>query len=618
MSPEMTKALEIVLAGVEKKYGKGSVMKLTDNPVVDAQNTISSGSISLDAALGIGGYRRGRLVEIYGPESCIYGDSMIPYEIWSVDEKKKINSKGGTIKRLYERFHNTTKEPVKFFVKSVNSEGSIVRNEVLDVVKTGEKICHQVVTEDGNSLICTEEHKFLTPDGYKPLEELKVGDTIFIHNNTRRKGRKHYPSRPTIMVKYHPYWPIKVVTDSKTGIDYVYYRGQKSRAVYEAFINGISLQAYIDILNTQDKHQIDQLKFLPTDIHVHHLDEDFNNNEITNLKLIDPYEHGRLHAIDRHANLSFMAVQSKITTKEIVGPRETYDIKCAFPHNNYIANGIVVHNSGKTTLCLHAVADAQKRGSMCAFIDAEHALDPKYATALGVNMDSLLVSQPDYGEQALDIAEMLARSGEVGLIVIDSVAALVPKAELEGEMGDSHVGLQARMMSQAMRKLTGTVHQSGCLVIFVNQIRMKIGVLWGSPETTSGGNALKFYASQRLDIRRIGAIKQGDKIVGNRTRVKVAKNKLAPPFRETEFDIKFGIGIDKNAEIIDLGAETNVITKSGSWYSYNDTKIGQGRDNAMVWLSENPNTRDEIRAKIMDLYGLTSLTITEDQQIPQE
>ena len=261
-------------------------------------------------------------------------------------------------------------------------------------------------------------------------------------------------------------------------------------------------------------------------------------------------------------------------------------------------------SSGKTTLTLHAISEAQKAGMTCAFIDAEHALDPKYATNLGVDMENLLVSQPDHGEQALEIVDMLVRSGEVDLVIVDSVAALVPKAELEGEMGDSHVGLQARMMSQAMRKLTGAVNESNACVIFINQMRMKIGVMYGSPETTTGGNALKFYASQRLDIRRIGSIKAGEKIIGNRTKVKVVKNKLAPPFREIEFDIRFGMGIDKMAEIMDLGVEDGVIDKSGAWYSFEGERLGQGKENAIQLLTENSDLCAKIKAKIMELRGL--------------
>ncbi|MBK1706569.1 recombinase RecA [Halochromatium glycolicum] len=257
-------------------------------------------------------------------------------------------------------------------------------------------------------------------------------------------------------------------------------------------------------------------------------------------------------------------------------------------------------SSGKTTLTLHAVAEAQRAGGTAAFVDAEHALDPTYAEKLGVNMDDLLVSQPDTGEQALEITDMLVRSGAVDLVVIDSVAALTPKAEIEGEMGDSHVGLQARLMSQALRKLTANIKRSNAIVIFINQIRMKIGVMFGSPETTTGGNALKFYSSVRLDIRRIGSIKRGAEVVGNETRVKVVKNKMAPPFREVTFDILYGEGISREGEMVDLGVNAGIIEKSGAWYSYDGNRIGQGKDNVRNFLKENPDLAAEIDAKVRE------------------
>jgi recombination protein RecA len=264
-------------------------------------------------------------------------------------------------------------------------------------------------------------------------------------------------------------------------------------------------------------------------------------------------------------------------------------------------------SSGKTTLTLHIVAEAQKLGGTAAFVDAEHALDPGYAARLGVNMDELLVSQPDTGEQALEITDMLVRSGAVDVVVVDSVAALTPKAEIEGEMGDSHVGLQARLMSQALRKLTGNIKRSNCVVVFINQIRMKIGVMFGSPETTTGGNALKFYASVRLDIRRTGSIKKGDEVIGNETKVKVVKNKVAPPFREAHFDILYGEGISREGEIIELGVEHKIVEKSGAWYAYQGEKIGQGKDNAREFLREHPEIAREIENKVRAALGVTAV-----------
>ena len=263
-------------------------------------------------------------------------------------------------------------------------------------------------------------------------------------------------------------------------------------------------------------------------------------------------------------------------------------------------------SSGKTTLALHTIAEAQKQGGVCAFVDAEHAMDPIYARKLGVDVDELLISQPDAGEQALEITDTLVRSGAIDVLVVDSVAALVPRAELEGEMGDSHVGLQARLMSQALRKLTGSISRSRCMVIFINQIRLKIGVMFGNPETTTGGNALKFYASVRLDIRRIGSIKDKDEIVGNQTRVKVVKNKMAPPFRQIEFDIMYGEGISKTGELLDLGVKGDFVEKSGSWYSYDGNRIGQGRENAKQYLRDHPEMMQSLEEEIRRNAGLVS------------
>jgi len=273
-------------------------------------------------------------------------------------------------------------------------------------------------------------------------------------------------------------------------------------------------------------------------------------------------------------------------------------------------------SSGKTTLTLQVIAEAQKQGKTCAFIDAEHALDPIYAEKLGVNVDDLLVSQPDTGEQALEIADMLVRSGAVDVIIVDSVAALTPKAEIEGEMGDSHVGLQARLMSQALRKLTGSVKQANCLLIFINQIRMKIGVMFGNPETTTGGNALKFYSSVRLDIRRTGAVKEGDEVVGNETRVKVVKNKVSPPFRQAEFQIMYGKGIYHMAEVVDLGVANGFVEKAGAWYSYNGDKIGQGKANACKFLEENPGMAEEIESRIREKLMPKPVSEKGDQATP--
>lgn len=272
-------------------------------------------------------------------------------------------------------------------------------------------------------------------------------------------------------------------------------------------------------------------------------------------------------------------------------------------------------SSGKTTVALHAVAEVQKRGGVAGFVDAEHALDPQYAKKIGVDIDNLYISQPDNGEQALEITETMVRSGAIDIIVVDSVAALVPRAEIEGEMGDSHVGLQARLMSQALRKLTGVINKSQCIVVFINQLREKVGVMFGNPETTTGGRALKFYSSVRLDVRRIETLKQSDNMVGNRTRVKVVKNKVAPPFKKAEFDIMFGEGISKEGDVLDLSADIGIVKKSGAWYSYNETRVGQGRENAKAFLKENPALMDELEKLVRKHYELPG---SEDEQLEEK
>ncbi|MCM2533397.1 recombinase RecA [Neobacillus pocheonensis] len=305
---------------------------------------------------------------------------------------------------------------------------------------------------------------------------------------------------------------------------------------------------------------------------------------------------------------SIMKMGEKTETRISTSPSGSLTLDVALGVGGYPRGRIIEiygpESSGKTTVALHAIAEAQARGGQAAFIDAEHALDPAYAQKLGVNIDELLLSQPDTGEQALEIAEALVRSGAVDIIVIDSVAALVPKAEIEGEMGDAHVGLQARLMSQALRKLSGAINKSKTLAVFINQIREKVGVMFGNPETTPGGRALKFYSTVRLEVRRAEALKQGNDIVGNKTKIKVVKNKVAPPFRTAEVDIMYGEGISKEGETIDLGSELDIVQKSGSWYSYNDERLGQGRENAKLFLKENPSILLDIQQKIREHYGL--------------
>lgn len=612
-NPKEVKLVNDTVAVLEKQYGTGVVQRMGDqaNLNVNGYEVISSGSFSLDRIIGIGGLPTGRVVEIYGKESCIAGESFLAYEVWK--DGKSVNVKGGSIRRLYERFHQyqTDEEPkqgrhlqinegVEFYVKSVNHENAVICNKVLDVVCTGRKVCFRIDTENGKTLFATEEHKFMTPNGFVPLSDLNRGDEVYTHDNVRIKGRKKYTTRPAICVKNHPNLPVKIVHCNKVNKDYVYKRGQTSRLAYEAFLNKMEFSDYINFLNTKPLTEINELEFLPDNVHVHHLDEDFTNNNIDNLCLIDPSEHGKLHAADRKLNLSFVAVPSKIVSIERMHTMDTYDLRCEFPYNNYIAEGIVVHNSGKTTLALHIIANAQRQGGICSFIDAEHALDTAYAANLGVDVDNLLLTQPDYGEQALDIASTLVKGGGVKVIVIDSVAALVPKAEIEGDIDStSQPGIHARLMSKSLRKITSEIGKSKTLVVFINQTRSKIGVMFGNPETTTGGNALKFYTSLRLEIARIGAVKKGDSAIGNRTRIKVVKNKLAPPFKSTEIDIIYGKGISYSMDVLDAALAKGLVEKKGASYSYKNEFIGQGRLNAGTFLDQNPAIINQMKEELL-------------------
>jgi len=599
--------LEKAISAVNKQFGDGSLMRLGDRGALEVEVT-PTGCLSLDFALGVGGYPRGSVIEVYGPE-CVDADTFIQYTICKPDGTRQ-NSKGGTIERLYHRFHGlkmggkgSYQRPQtigsEFYAPSVNEEGGIFQNRIVDVLKSGEKECYELKLRSGMSIIATEEHRFLSWPGYVTLGNLRVGDQVDIHNSTPYRGRKEYGNRPEVLVKHHPVAPTKKVYHSTVDKVYTYHRLAVSRAAMEAHLNGLFYTDYIAQLNAGN--DLDGLRFLSDSEHVHHRDEDFTNNDPSNLEIMSPQEHGRLHAPDRQRKLRFIAVPDEVISIHPIGPRETYDVCMESPDNNYVANGMVVHNSsGKTTMALHAIAEAQKAGGTCAFIDAEHALDPSYAKAVGVDIDNLLIAQPDTGEQALEIADTLVKTNNIHTLVIDSVAALVPKAEIEGDMGDAHVGLQARLMSQALRKLTGVISNTGTTVFFINQIRMKIGVSFGSPETTPGGNALKFYASVRLDVRRIGQVKEGETITGNQTRVKVAKNKVAPPFKQAEFEIEYGRGVHYEADLIDLGVGFGLIEKNGAWFSHEGEKIGQGKAKAAATLEEDPDRAKRIEEGIRE------------------
>lgn len=627
MNEDRTRELESLKQMIRKAHGASAVIQLSDIPIFDEDRIIHSGSIGLDIALGVGGYAKGRIIEIYGPEMCLDKDTFVKYSVYDKDTGDRINHKGGSIQRLYERFHSVDETGVNqgrhlrnnnvdFCVPSINEEECVFGNKVADVVKCGPKECFTVTTSENQQITCTKDHKFYVGKGeYLSLEHLGEGQYIYVHNNSpNKKDIKERVRYGEVYVKYHPSNRKKVVTANNRQGEKVYsydrYRVKRCILAYEASKNGMSYLEYLDRLNTESPDVIHEFWTVPEDFDIHHIDHNPQNDSLENLALLEKSEHHRLHANYHHNSLRFKAQPVLIKSIVPAGTRETYDIKCYAPHNNFVADGIVVHNSGKTTLTLHAMAQCQAAGGICAFIDAEHALDVVYAQNLGVNVEDVLISQPSYGEQALNITEMMARSGDIDLIVIDSVAALTPKSEIEGEMGDSSVGTHARLMSKAMRKLVSVTNQSGTCIMFTNQIRMKIGVMFGSPEVTTGGNALKFYASQRVDIRRRKKIEEGTgdnkEILGNATEVKVVKNKMAPPFKVAKFDIIYGRGIDSVSEVLDFAVDDGLIKKAGAWFSLEDgeTRIGQGRSQAVEYLRENPELTEELRSKILEARGL--------------
>jgi len=585
---EIKRAKDSAIAACEKEFGKGIVFGMKDRVGQPVPN-IPTGIYEVDYdVLGVGGVPKGRIIEIYGPESCLDSSTFIQYEVRT--PSGRANHKGGSIKRLYERFHGLTPsgdgrgkyqrpstDEAEFYAPCMNEDGGIFQNKITDVVSTGEKECWLLETEDGQSILATQEHKFFSGGKFVPLSDLEVGDVVSVHNCTPYSVDEYEPApnRKYVFVKAHG------VAGTKWMGKYEYKRLLKSRAIVEAGMNGLPYDRYIAQLNSGC---LSGLLFLDRDDHVHHKDEDALNDAPENLVVITATDHGRLHATERHNNLRYKVIDTRIVFKELIGVRETYDLRMEAPFNNYVAEGFVVHNSGKTTLALLIVAAAQREGGLAAFVDVEHALSPDWATKNGCNMQDLLVSQPDYGEQALQVVEKLVESGAFPVVVVDSVAALIPRAELDGEIGDAHVGLQARLMSQACRKLTGIVSKTNTVLVFINQIREKIGVTWGSPETTAGGRALKFYASVRLDVRRVGQYKIGDTIVGNKTKIKAAKNKVAAPFRETEINLLFDQGFDCDGSLVDAAIRAKVVEKSGSWFSYKGERIGQGRENAIESL----------------------------------
>jgi len=581
------------LEKLNKQYGVGTVLTLDSKPN-SGYDVISTGSIAFDwITLGVGGAVKGKLYELMGWEGCLAEDTYIKFINVRKDGIVQ-DCKGGTIKNLYERFHNRSEETkdTTFNVTSINDQDRIFRNEIADVVKSGVKECFELVTKKGFKIKATKDHKFYSGESYIPLENLKVGDTVFVHNNTpwksaKKRTRSKYVE--TTMKWYYKGNPRKI-----NGSDY--FRERVHRLVFEADMNDMTYDEYKELLNSGITSLPDNFWTIPEEFEVHHIDENTKNNKISNLQLIKNSEHSKLHALNNHNNLRFVVVEDEIISITSVGEMETYDIKCYFPYNNFIANGIVVHNSGKSTICGHLVANCQAKGGKVVYIDGEHAVDKYYFQQLGVDTSKMLIAQPSCGEEGFQIAIDMICTGEVDLVIIDSDSSLIPKAVLDGDVGDSSIGKKARLNSGAYPKLKSFADKHHVCVIVVSQYREKIGVMFGNPTTTQGGHALKFYSDVRIEVSKTLA-KEGDVNYGNVTKVKATKNKMSPPYRTSQFEIVYGEGIDKFKEIMELADEFEMGRKYGQTYTFDGIKYSI--DEFKQRLKEECDFYEEVKSKII-------------------
>lgn len=589
---------EKAMAEINKEFGKGTIV--SGGEVPHYQEVISTGSIGLDDAIGIGGIpQTGCIVELIGWESCLAADTYIKFIIVNPETGIVQDCKGQTIENLYKRFRgqathysaHKTRES-EYYVMGINENNRIIRNAIADVVKTGKKECFEVISEKGFKLQATAEHKFFTGTNYAELKSLKKGDVIYIHNNTTAKGRNKTVKHAEEHVKYYYKNKPRVINGC------IYYRVDKCRLVYEAAMNNISFEEYKKLLNSGINSLPQNWSTIPEGMHIHHEDENSRNDELSNLMLLDPSSHGKIHANNRQDNLRFIAIEDKIASIVSVGEKETYDIKCFFPYNNYVANGFVVHNSGKSTVTLTTIANAQRKtGKRALLIDAENSFDAEYATSLGVNIDMVDVVNPPWGEAGYAVIEKLIPSGMYCICVVDSQTGMIPKKALEGEIGASNLGLGARMNSQVMPKILKASRTGGCPVIMISQFREKIGVMYGSPETTNNGHALKFYAHLRIEFRKTVVI-EDDVATKNETRAKVIKNKFGPPFRKATFFIEYGKGIDQIDEYITKAVEHGVIEKGGAWYKIDEENKIQGEAKLRIFLEDNPEFYSSIKEKV--------------------
>jgi recombination protein RecA len=570
MSKQKTESkdkLKETLDALNKKYGIGTISLLGDNSVGE-YDVISTGSLAFDYnTLGVGGFVKGKLYELMGWDGCLAEDTYIKFINVRPDGVVQ-DCKGGTIKNLFDRFHNRTSKTVDttFNVASINDKDRVFRNEIADVVCSGIKPCYELTTKKGFKIKATKDHKFYTGTNYVALENLSKGSIIFVHTNTPysvKEATKRRKYKETTVK-----WYYKKKARLINGVPY--YGERVSRLVFEAAMNNLTYEEYKDVLNKKSPMPRN-LWTIPEGFEIHHIDENSQNDSIENLQLIDYRDHGRLHAIDRHNNLRFIVTPDEVDSITFLGDMNTYDIKCYFPYNNFIAEGIVVHNSGKSTICGHAAAECQKKGGTVLYIDGEHALDKTYFKALGVDIVNLLISQPSHGEEGFSIAIDMINTGKIDLLIIDSDSSLIPKKVLDGEVGDAAIGRKAMLNSSVYPKMKSALVDNKTCVIVVSQYREKIGVMFGSPLVTQGGHALKFYADCRIEISRSLA-KENDTVFGNLTKVKCTKNKMFPPYRMSEFNIIFGKGIDRTAEMINLLSDLEIGRKWGKDFTIDGVK----------------------------------------------
>jgi recombination protein RecA len=610
---EKISKLQETLTNLNKKYGAGTILAL-DSKTTGDYDVISTGSIGFDyITLGVGGFVKGKLYELMGWEGCLSGDTFIQFRTTNLSTKKT-EHKGGSLYDFYCKFNKiqqsgrgkTLRKDINdciFTVPSINEDGFIVHSVVKNVLFSGKKEVFLLKTLMGYEIKATSNHEFYTGNKWERLDSLKIGDSVYIHNNTTfKKSNQKRLTYKEVSVKYHPKWEKRMISGK-----YEFYRNRRSRAAYEAHLNNFTYEEYIKFLNTAPREDINKLNFIPDGFHIHHINENTLDDDLINLTLIDGKLHNQHHANKNQNNLRFICIEDNVLSIEKIGTEDTYDIICEEPYRNFVANNIVVHNSGKSTICGHAAAECQKKGGVVAYVDGEHAVDKKYFQALGVDTEKMLIAQPSSGEEGFNIVSDLVDTGEIDLIIIDSDSSLIPKGVMDGEIGDSTIGKKARLNNNAYPKLKGKISDKNVCVIVVSQYREKIGVMFGNPTTTQGGHALKFYSDCRIEVSKSLA-KDGDVNYGNVTKVKATKNKMSPPYRQTQFEVLYGKGIDRYGELMQLASDFKIAEKWGKSITYKEEKMPITEFEEKL---KNEAFFDDVRAQIVEQIKNTDIKVEE-------